>query len=165
MGVDIHLGIATRDGKYVYNEIFDGRNGEWFDNISGSIRGMSNEIYHTFPRISGIPDKAPEELVKAYKEDYYGFNYVKVADFLAWFTKMRPDVDAGWVTTYEKWLYEKKGIEPEIRHYLSDEYNINDFYFIEVENKWDCSKWLFDFLTEHGESIDPEDYIVYYFDC
>jgi hypothetical protein len=168
MGVDIHMGIASRDGKYIYDEIFDGRNSEWFGNISGDVRGMTGEVYQNFPRNSGIPDKAPEELVKVYNEErdtFYGFNYVKVADFLTWFSKARPDVDAGWVTTYDKWLYEKKGVEPEIKHYLSDEDNINDFHFIEVEDKWDCSKWLYDFLAEHGESINVEDYIVYYFDC
>ncbi len=168
MGVDIHMGIASRDGKYIYDEIFDGRNYEWFGNISGDVRGMTGEVYQNFPRNSGIPDNAPKELVKVYNEErdtFYGFNYVKVADFLAWFSKVRPDTDAGWVTTYDKWLYEKKGIEPEIKHYLSDEDNINDFHFIEVEDKWDCSKWLYDFLAEHGESINVEDYIVYYFDC
>lgn len=166
MGVDIHLGIATRDGKYKFEEIFDGRNYEWFDNISGGCRATGGE-YEDFPRHFGIPENAPVSLSKAFNEEgcYYDFNYVKVADFYTWFAKARPDIDAGWVSTYDKWLYEKKGIIPEVDHYLSEEKNPNDYHFIEIVNKWDCSKWLLDFLVEHGETISPDDYIVYYFDC
>lgn len=164
MGVDIHMSIIDKDGKYRYRGIFYGRNSEWFDNICRN--GYYNSLYANFPTYSGIPELVPNEVKEDYdEEDYcFDFHYMMVADFCKWFDKIRPDIDAGWVTTYKKWLYEKKGIVPEVKQFLNNDDNIADYHFIEVKDSFDCSKWLKDFITEHGD-ISPEDYIIYYFDC
>lgn len=162
MGVDINMSVVDRDGKYKYRDVFDGRNSAWFDKISGNTY---DSLYASFPTYGGIPDFIPNEIKEDYAEgDYFDFHYMTVADFCKWFDKVRPDIDAGWVTTYEKWLYERKGIVPEVDHFLSSINNVADYHFIEVKDKYDCSAWLRDFISEHDD-ISPEDYIVYYFDC
>lgn len=164
MGVDIHMNIITKDGGFRYSDIYDGRNSEWFDNISHKV---INESYRNFPHEYGLPELIPEDIKHDYEhreEGYYDFYYVKVEDFIKWYITMRPDLDAGWVSTYDQWLYQRKGIVPEVMHWLDKEYNPNDYHFIEVENPWESSSWLHEFVTSH-EDIRPDDYIVYYFDC
>ena len=161
MGVDIHLSIISKDGEYRCNDIYDGRDGEWFDNLCGNY---SNESYQNFPRRHGIPMVAPEDLKKAEEEgSYYNFYHVNVGEFLEWFVEARPDVDAGWVSTYDKWLYERKKVVPELNRFLGEEDNPYDFHFIEVENPWDSSRWLYEYILER-EDITVDDFIVYFFD-
>lgn len=165
MGVDIHLSIISKEGEYKFKEIYDGRDYEWFDNITGDYH---SEFYEHFPVRRGIPEHTPEDVVKHYTNEddfgYYDFCYVNVGEFLEWFYETRPDVDAGWVSTYDKWLYEKKKIIPELNQFLGEEDNPYDFHFIEVENPWDSSRWLYDYILEHKD-ITEDDFIVYYFDC
>ena len=162
MAVDIHLSIISKDGEYRCNEIYDGRDHEWFDNLTVNY---GNEFYQNFPRRHGIPLVAPEDLKKQESEgDCYGFYHVNVGEFLEWFVEVRPDIDAGWVSTYDKWLYERKGIVPQLNCFLGEEDNPYDFHFIEVENPWDSSKWLYEFIQER-EDITVDDFIVYCFDC
>lgn len=162
MGVDIHLSIISKDGEYRCNDIYDGRNSEWFDNLSGNY---SNEFYQNFPRRYGLPLAVPEDIKKAEEDgDYYNFCHVNVGEFLEWFAEARPDIDAGWVSTYDKWLYERKNVIPELNRFLGEEDNPYDFHFIEVENPWDSSRWLYEFIQER-EDITEDDFIVYFFDC
>lgn len=167
MGTNIHMSIVTQDGNFRHRNIFNGRNSEWFDNLQN--RGCSS-IYDEFPNIGGLPDIIPEEIKNAYdapKEDYcyYGFYHIVVEDFCKWFDKVRPDIDAGWLSTYEKWLYDTKGIIPKnIPHYLDSKCNPHDYHFVEITNPYDCSNWLNQFIKDNVD-VCPEDYIVYYFDC
>lgn len=164
MGVDIHMHIVSKDGNCKYEDIFDGRNGRWFDNISHNVE---DEVYDDFPNKYGLPENTPENIRYDFEhreEGFYDFFYVKVEEFMKWFLYKRPDIDAGWVCTYDRWLYEKKGIIPNLVRYLDKESNPNDYHFIEVEDPYDCSGWLYQFITGHGD-IHPEDNIVYYFDC
>ena len=162
MGVDIHMSIISKDGESRCENIFDGRDTEWFDNISGNY---CSEFYQNFPLRNGLPDTIPEIIKKDQESgDFYNFFHVNVGEFLEWFLATRPDVDAGWVCTYDKWLYEKKNIIPELAHWLDEEDNPYDFHFIEIENPWDTTRWLYEFITERKD-ITSDDYIVYYFDC
>lgn len=165
MGVDIHMSIISKEGEYRYQDIYDGRNTEWFDNITGDYH---SEFYEGFPVCQGLPEKIPSEIAKAYDirggACYYDFCYVNVGEFKYWFEHTRPDVDAGWVSTYDKWLYETKDIVPELSHYLEEDANPYDYHFIEVTNPWDSSAWLYNYIISR-ENIKLEDYIVYYFDC
>lgn len=162
MGLDSHMYIV-KNKKYIKEDIFDGRNTEWFCNMMGD--GNADE-YDTLPIHYGISTQAPDEYAKEFGDWCFGFNYIKVKDFKDWFEKTRPDKDAGWVARYDKWAYENKGIEPkEIYHYLScldDEVDKSEFEFIEVENKWDCSRWLYNYLI-HNVISDEAD-IQYAFD-
>lgn len=160
MGVDIHMSIV-KDKEILAKDIFDGRNSEWFNNLQG--RGWDSE-YDKLPISTGFPENCSERLVK-YKDifGYYGFYYISVKDFCEWFLKYRPDIDAGWVSTYDKWRIEKKGYIPEDpQHYLDKEDNVNDMHWVEFENIYDCSKWLFDYLVSN--KIPDDANIVYFFD-
>jgi hypothetical protein len=168
MGVDIHMHIISKEGKMKIENIFDGRDSEWFDNISGG--DYHSEFYQNFPVRYGIPEAAPDSIKKDFdnKDEYcyYDFRYVNVGEFMDWFEETRPDIDAGWISTYDKWLYEKKKIVPrDLPHWLDEDCNPYDYHFIEVENPWDCSKWLYEYIDDRKTSIDPNDFIVYYFDC
>lgn len=166
MGVDIHMHIISKEGKIKFKDIFDGRNSDWFNNISGG--DYHNEFYQSFPVRYGIPEAVPDSIKEDFdnKDEYcyYDFRHVNVGEFLEWFEEARPDIDAGWVCTYDKWLYENKKIVPELDRWLDEDANPYDYHFIEVENPWDCSRWLFEFIGER-EDITVDDFIVYYFDC
>lgn len=165
--MDIHLHVI-RGEEVIKENIFTGRSAAWFDNLRK--RGCQEE-YDALPTSYGIPEVAPA-LIKAawaYKSDqnYFDFQYLLVREFLSWFRKYRPDRDAGWVTTYDKWRIENKGYIPEdpIR-YLSKEVleeNGQDLNFVTFENPYDCSKWLYDYLMSYTE-IEYNDIIVFYFD-
>lgn len=162
MGMDIHMNI-TREGEFVARDIFDGRNREWFNNLQGD--GW-DDVYDELPRMYGFSDEAPAELSQRYKKEdgYFGFYHVNVADFKVWFEKYRPDKDAGWVSTYDKWRIENKGYIPEdMMHYIPEDARIEDLHFVEVVNKYDCSNWLYNYLIDHNIPGDAE--IEYCFDC
>lgn len=163
MGVDIHMSIVGQNGEFKHHDIFDGRNSEWFDNITHSYH---TSFYQNFPRMCDIPEKVPDEIKEDHEDGgYYDFFHVRVGEFMDWFEETRPDIDVGWVCTYDQWLYQKKGIVPELSHFLDEDDNPYDYHFIEVENPWDCSRWLYEFLIANKETVNPEDFIVYYFDC
>ena len=104
MGRDIYMHIVE-NGCVLKRDIFEGRCSDWFDNLSNN--GWDHSYDH-LPVEYGISPESSEELKKEYntEEGYYDFRYIKVSDFLNWFEKYRPDIEAGWVTTYEKWLIE-----------------------------------------------------------
>lgn len=155
--------FIVKEKKALAKEIFDGRNSEWFSNLSGTSK--DNEYDH-LPKKYGFSDQCPDWMRKKYRSDsgYYNFIYINVADFKNWFLKYRPDKDAGWVTTYDRWRIENKGYVPDyIEHYLSEEDNINDMHFVEVSNEYDCSLWLYNYLNENEI---PNDATIWYcFDC
>lgn len=155
--------------KCLAEDIFDGRNTEWFDKISGN--GWDDAYDFLAIRYGVDNENVTNEWIKEYTEPdegddrcyYYGHRFIKVEDYMDWFCKHNPDLDAGWVTTYEKWAYETKGIVPiEICQKLSDCADPNDAHFIVVENKYDCSKWLYNYIIEHEIPLDAV--IQYCFD-
>lgn len=163
MGVDIHMDIL-HNGEVIKKDIFDGRNSEWFNNLQPD-RGWDDE-YGLLNICYGYPDETPEDYIKRYedKRTYFGRHYIKVQDFVEWFWTYRPDKKAGWVTTYDKWRIENKGYIPEdLPTCLYKDDIIEDMHFITYENRWDCSKWLVEYLM--GNEIPVDAYIVYCFDC
>lgn len=165
MGVDIHMSII-KDKEYVAKDIYNGRNSEWFNNLQE--RGDAYEYdflpiayYNCFPK-----EDTPEDLnIEKLQEDgYYGFRTIKVDDYVNWFEKYRPDKDAGWVTTYDKWRIENKGYVPEeVSHYLDPDDNPADMHFVVIEKKYDNAKWLYNYIM--NKEINFDAYIIYYFDC
>lgn len=161
MGMDISMYIV-KDGKYVEKNIFDGRNREWFQNLQNE--GW-DDCYNNLDIIFGISPQAPTELniEKMQRNGYFGFYHIKVKRFKEWFRKYRPDRDAGWVSTYDKWRIENKGYVPnDVAHFLSADDNIEDMHFVEIINPYDCSAWLYRYLIEHD--IDDNADITYWFD-
>ena len=167
MGMDIHMSIINGD-HYLQRKIFDGRNSEWFNNLMN--RGCDPEYEH-IPTHFGIPEECPEDIKNDFKkpagDGYFGFNYITVEDFCKWFEKYRPDLDAGWVSTYDKWRIEKKHYIPDyVPHELNEEDNKDDMHFIEIINYHDCSRWLYKKLKNdlNKKKILPSSIIVFYFD-
>lgn len=164
MGVDIHM-YVVKDKKVVADiatDIFDNfRNYEWFDNIS---RNEEPGAYEYFTSEYGISKQAPDEIVKE-STDFgcYDRFSITVKDFINWFRRYRPDKDAGWVTTYEKWQYENYSKIPyEICHYLPENANINDMHFIEMVNVHEPARELYEYLMKDSIPMDAD--IVYWFD-
>lgn len=164
MGVDIHMYIVAKNGKMKFDNIFEGRNREWFDALQNQ---SCDVVYDSCPIHRGLPECVPSKITDAQNHDiYYGFHYMNVSEFKTWFAEKRPDIDAGWCNTYDKWLYETKKIQPEVLYReLSEDANPNDWHFIEVWNPYDCNCWLFNYLEDYASYITDSDNIVYYFDC
>lgn len=165
MGMDIHMNIVY-NGEVIAKDIFDGRNTNWFLNLQGCDNDFG---YSYLPTVVGVSPQATEEHYKAYENridnTYFGFYYIKVKDFLKWFIKYRPDLEAGWVSTYDKWLVERKHAkldDIEIYTYLPDDVNLNDMHFIEVEKEYENSDWLYHYLIDNKIPEDAD--INYYFD-
>ena len=166
MGVDIHMHIISKDGTVKYEDIFDGRDYDWFANLTGHC---TDDSYRHFPYRVGIPENVPANIKEYYdcgmRGCYYDFCYVNVGDFYDWYETARPDIRAGWLTTYERWLYTRKNIVPEeLPRELDPEWNANDYHFTEVEFPYEPSRWLIEFFDNHLD-IGIDDYVVYYFDC
>lgn len=161
MGMDIHLSILNTNGEYICKEIFNGRCSEWFNNL---MRCGSDEDYQSLPVDYNLPENAPEDIVKDfYSKDYFGFNHFTVGEFKKWFDKVRPDLDAGWVTTYDKWVFETKSRIPySYYHELPIDANIHDFHFIAFDKEYDKSRWLYSYLLDNA--INDDYIIIYYFD-
>lgn len=167
MGVDMTMHIINSKGEFVAEDIYSGRNSEWFALMQGN---KWDTIYESLPIHYNLPDRVPEKVRQHYLNrmelGYYHFRYMKVEEFFDWFSKKRPDIDAGWVTTYAKWLYENKGILPdEVFYTLPEDARVEDFHFIEIHNSYDNSKWLYYYLATENKAVSNDDYIVYYFDC
>lgn len=165
MGIDITMHII-KNKEILHENIFEGRNYTWFDNISRQS-GRSDSEYRYFPSYYGkkFQEQIPYNILKDIESDtYYGDNIVKVKDFIEWYKKYQPNLHAGWVTRYEAWLYEEKGIAPEDSYQrLPQDEPIRDMVFIEYEDIYDCSRWLYNFII--GEKVPKDAYIIYYFDC
>lgn len=175
MGVDIHMRLINKNGEELIHNLYEGRNSEWFNNLQD--RGWDDE-YDTLPVRYGLPEYAPAADLENEKEhDYYGFHYMEVSDYKKWFDKYRPDLDAGWVSTYDKWRIENKHYIPEdVPHYLPDDANPADMHFVTFMNEFNCDKYVLDRIREfvnarpayvnmrpvtEGEEL----VIIYYFDC
>ena len=161
MGVDIHMSIV-KNKEVIAADIFDGRNSEWFDNLQGN--GWADE-YDYLPKKFGFSDQTPENIKQYYNKDagFYGFYTVQVSEFKNWFEKYRPDLRAGWASTYDKWRIENKGYIPEdLPITLDKDMNPADMYFIEYNNLYDCSRWLNYYLIDNKIPYDAD--IIYCFD-
>lgn len=177
MGVDITMSII-KNKEYLGKDIFDGRDSEWFGNINDHY---TDDRYADFPAQHGIPqfrdfptvagtpqktDEVPEDMARDFCENkwYYGWHYMTVAEFKVWYDKRKPYLDAGWVTKREAWLYNICGIEPEEPQYRLYKENIpEDMVFLQIENRYEGSSWLYNYLMDNH--IPNDAYIVYCFDC
>jgi hypothetical protein len=175
MGVNIHMSLVRDDGILLIPDLYDGRNYEWFDNLQ---QKGDNELYDKLPIKYGIPENVPPHILEDYNSgDYYEFHYLQSQEYILWFNKYRPDIDAGWITTYDKWRYENKGEIPELCHYLPTDANLHDMQFIEVQNPYNIDSYIMTIISNwwetHKHMINGENhndpphkvYLVYYFDC
>lgn len=161
MGMDIHIHIV-KNGEYVVKNIYTGRNSDWFDNMMGN---GYDDCYNYLDLIFGISPQAPKNLdaKELSKKGYFDFFYVSVKNFKNWFKQYRPDISAGWVSTYDKWRIEHKGYIPEYMAYtLTKEDILEDMHFVEVTNPYDPSAFIYSFLIEND--IDDNADITYWFD-
>ena len=168
MGVDIHMFIV-KNSNVIKENIFDGRNSEWFN----KLRGQGDE-YEYLKMGYGMCPYAPK--TESFNEEslsklgYYDFRYFKVIDYINWFRQRRPDTFAGWVTTYTKWQYENKGIVPDRYDVIqtiwkNEEISEKDLHFVEFVDGYDCSRWLYNYVTDKENNIDIDAYVTFWFDC
>lgn len=160
MGMDIHTYICDEDGVIKYKDIWEGRNSDFFANLSG--HGY-NRIYDRFPVEYGLSENIEAELSEDEKKYCFDFRHIQVGKFIEWFEKYRPDITAGWCSKFEAWLYKTKGIAPEELHArLHEDDIVEDYEFIVVEKAYDCAKDFYDFFKDY--KINPNYYLNYFFD-
>ena len=167
MGVDIHM-FVVKDKEVLKEDIFEGRNSQWFNNLQGSY--VTDLAYDHLPVKRSWKEECgiPNELITEYKKEdcYYGHRMIRVSDYINWFNKYKPDLTAGWVTKYDAWAYYNKGIVPkDIYHNLKEaDLASEDAVFIEIKLNG-CATWLCEYLTNVKNGIPCDAYVIYCFDC
>lgn len=159
MGMDIHIYLSKKDGGT--NEIeFGGRNSIWFNNLMI----QEDDAYNHFEPHHGVSPYLDEKIKKESEDRwYFEHHYISVGDFKEWFTKYKPNKDAGWVTTYDAWRIENQGYIPyDISHTMLEDVKIEDQHFVEIPNREDCSDWLYNYLINVKAPDDA--HITYWFD-
>lgn len=169
MGVDIHIYVVDKFGKKKTDNLYDGRNYGWFDNLQD--RGMAPE-YSYLPRL--YRNNTPKEIVNLFndlgaKDGYYGMTAVRISDLIKWYNQYRPHVHAGWVTKYDAWLYRAKGIVPSeddvyTDPYITDSFKVELYEFIEYTDDYNPMTIVYDKITNNN-LIFNDDYLIFYFDC
>lgn len=161
MGMDIHMSIV-KDGKILFDNIYDGRNTAWFNNLMG--KGCKWE-YDYLKIKSGLSKQSPENQNNLEKDGYFGFNHINVGDFMEWYYEYKPFLDAGWITTRTEWLVKNKGyiLDSDDVYYSLNEIdgNINDYVFSEFSIH-ENSTFIKDFIVENEVLYGAD--ICYYFD-
>lgn len=155
IGKDIHIYIM-KDGKRLTDNLYDGRNSEWFNNMAGC--GCDNE-YDYLPMEYGMYKGADEEFKKLENEKgYFDFRYIKISDFKEWYRQYRPYLKAGFVSIYDKWRIENKGYIPEYASRFPSE---TEVVFVEYEDHYEPSTIIFKQLTS---SAFEDAYLCWCFD-
>lgn len=146
MGTDIHFFAIKKDtGEMLGRDLYEGRNYEWFDKLSGNTRETE---YDYLDSHYDLPDVCAEEIVKEY-EDCYGGRHITASEFIKWYENYKPYSDAGWVTVRDSWLYYNKGIVPDLYHNLPDDYPVENYKFIEITNVWEPSNKIYNWICEN----------------
>lgn len=167
MGADIHMRLIRKStGFVVLDDLYDGRCQEWFNNLIG--RGY-NEVYSKLSWRIGLPDCITEgEDFEVYQNpcDYggYGFQWIPAKEYIDWYKKYRPHVDAGYLTEWEDWAYENGRYNPfdhGIAHYIADDARRNNYIFREFIDEGCPDTAVFKQITSLPEYEDIEDCIIY----
>ena len=99
--------------------------------------------------------------------DYGGYNFqwIPAKEYIDWYQKYRPYLDAGYLTEWENWAYEHNRYDPfkhEIRHYLADSDRKENYIFREIIDEGCPDIHVYEQITSslpYNEDI--EDYIIY----
>ena len=148
MGMDIHM-YVVQNGEVLASDIYPGRNSNWFRKLQEE---GDDEIYEQLPIVVGFSDKAPIELKDRFKKEkgYFNHYHILVKFFKNWYETYRPDLKAGWVTTYDKWRMERKGYIPEdVQKTLCETDIIEDMHFVEYTDMYEGSYWLYYYLIDN----------------
>ena len=168
MATDIHMYLINKDGAIINDNLYDGRNYHWFDNITE--KGTDPE-YEYYPAHYGLPlskdIKIPKKIKDEYaKNCYYDFYYMKLKDYIDWFLEYKPHIKAGYFTEYDKWLIENKGYVPDEDEVITNVEAIEHpelYMFMIYENIYNPDKDIASNINVDGSIEDY--YIIYYFDC
>lgn len=153
MGMDIHMRLIKKStGFVIFDDLYDGRNSEWFNNLIGSGYG---EVYDKLFWEKGLPDCITEGTdFEAYhnSRDWgaFGFQWIPAQDYVEWYEVYRPQVDAGYVTEWENWAYENGRYNPfesGIAHYIGDSANKDHYIFREFVNNYCPDTRVYDKIT------------------
>lgn len=163
MGVDIKMFIVGSNKEVLKEDIFDGRDSEWFSNLQDN--GI-DEVYNFCPIVIGWASICTGSFIRQYADskNYYGHCHISVKLFKDWFKKYNPHKRASWVTTYEKWKMETQNWRPsdyDIQPKLYPDDILADMHFVEWVDEHDSSGWLYDYLVDNN--IPDNAWIVYCF--
>lgn len=181
MGVDIRIAIMNKKTNEILlkdGDIYDGRNSEWFHNISKA--GDYDEIYCGFPvnRLMSFENidkegKIKEWLTEQYHEDWefdwldnYNYCLVSAEDFCDWYDTTLPFKKSGWARKYDWFLYDKTGKVPEfVIKYLDptivdfvEDWEFRTYYEV------DPSQNLLKILVDYRDILEDLS-ILYCFNC
>lgn len=150
-----------------FDDFYDrlGRDYEWFDNL----RGTGFDVEYDYLDYRYDYKIRNEILDKDFPKDNlyecgYDYNAIDVKDYLEWYNKYKPYYKAGWVSKYDKWLYDKKGIVPnDDKVTLYREENDIDKEWLEYEKDYCSDTILVEIIKEVTEKFPNVKYLFFYF--
>ena len=159
MGIDIHVKIV-RDAAIVL-DIDMGRNYSWFSKIQNEENEYGYLNWQYNPEYDAIPQEVREDLDKG----DWGFRFCNVAEFVDWFYKYKPNINAGWIRKKDAWLFNKKGIAPEDYYdELEEGCIVADWEFCEFPATDDCAEDIVKEIESRPFLNREHSYLVFYFD-
>lgn len=166
MGRDIHCTIISENGQMINIDMHGMRNYDWFDQLSGDGYNSSEGEYSHLPREYRYNETVANYIAEKQDEDYYGFVVLNSEKLVNWYATYKPYQHAGWVSVYDKWMYENKN-EPIYEYHINlpNESPRDNWVFVEWIDKSDCMRWFIDELIKQHRDRKDSDTIVFFFDC
>ena len=160
MGIDIHV-MVVRNATIVIPEMDLGRSYEWFS----KLRYEENEYGYLHWSYNPEDEAIPPEVRADIEKGYWGLKFCNVAEFVNWFYKYRPDIDAGWIRKKDAWLLDKKEIVPDSYcDTLEDDCIVADWEFREFPSTCDYAEDIVKEIESRPFLNREQSYLVFYFD-
>lgn len=163
MSTSIFMDIIDSKGHYLKEDIFRWHSQKWFNNLRKCGDGLA---YKTLPAKKGLPNVIPKALQTAYQEKenlgYYDFFYFSIKDFFAWYEAAEPDIQRGYVSSFDEYFYYFKKILP--THIYSSTIGLkcpSDYHYIKIIDPYEWGGWLYRYL--HSLDLSEDSYVVYHF--
>ena len=132
METKMHMYLATTEKGIISEELYKGHCSEWIDTFRGCGSRVEYDILKDYCKSHW--GNFPECKFTKKENVYFGHHAITVKDYIDWYHKYKPYLDAGWVRKYDAWCYNHKGIIPELIYHHLPACPIEDVEWIEIND-------------------------------
>ena len=166
METKMHMYLATTEKGIISEELYKGHCSEWIDTFRGCGSRVEYDILKDYCK-SHWGD-FPECKFTKKENVYFCHHAITVKDYIDWYQKYKPYLDAGWVRKYDAWCYNHKGIIPELIEHHWPSYPVEDVEWIEINDSNCLDTYIYKkicgFLNDNYKNQIPEDlYLIWCF--